>query len=97
MNVEEADAAVAQTKAPKITQEHVEACIVETHYHRWPGTTLISCMLVLRNGFTVTGEAACASPENFDEEIGQTYALRAAQQKIWGLEAYLLREQLSQA
>lgn len=27
---------------------------------------LTFCVLVLRNGFTVTGESACVSPENFD-------------------------------
>ena len=32
---------------------------------------LTFCVLVLRNGFTVTGESACASPENFDAEIGR--------------------------
>src|SRR6202140_3697550 len=31
---------------------------------------LTFCVLVLRNGFTVTGESACASPENFDADIG---------------------------
>jgi hypothetical protein len=31
-------------------------------------------VLVLRNGFTVTGESACASPENFDAEIGRKIA-----------------------
>ena len=30
---------------------------------------LTFCVLVLKNGFTVTGESACASPENFDAEI----------------------------
>lgn len=35
----------------------------ETH----PAESLLTfCVLVLRNGFTVTGESACASPENFD-------------------------------
>ncbi|MEQ9722268.1 Gp49 family protein [Yersinia alsatica] len=39
-------------------------------YHHFPGTTVIICCLTLENGYTVTGESACASPENFDEEIG---------------------------
>ena len=34
-------------------------------------TLLTFCVLTLRNGFTVTGESACASPENFDAEIGR--------------------------
>ena len=32
---------------------------------------LTFCVLVLQNGFTVTGESACVSPENFDAEIGR--------------------------
>src|SRR5438270_1281596 len=34
-------------------------------------------LLVLRNGFTVTGESACASPENFDAEIGRKNRARS--------------------
>jgi len=33
--------------------------------------TLTFCVLILKNGFTVTGESACASPDNFDAEIGK--------------------------
>jgi hypothetical protein len=53
------------------------------------------CVLVLRNGFTVTGESACASPENFDAEIGCKIARRNAVAKIWQLEGYLLKQRLS--
>lgn len=55
---------------------------------------LTFCVLVLRNGFTVTGESACASPENFDAEIGRKIARQNALQKVWPLEGYLLRERL---
>ncbi|WP_321337801.1 Gp49 family protein [Breoghania sp.] len=55
---------------------------------------LTFCVIVLKNGFTVTGESACASPENFDPEIGKTIALRKAMEKIWPLEGYLLRQRL---
>lgn len=57
-------------------------------------TLLTFCVLVLRNGFTVTGESACASPENFDAEIGRKVARANAVQKIWPLEGYLLKERL---
>lgn len=57
---------------------------------------LTFCVLVLRNGFTVTGESACASPENFDAEIGRKIARANAVNKIWPLEGYLLREKLHQ-
>ena len=56
---------------------------------------LTFCVLVLRNGFTVTGESACASPENFDAEIGRKIARQNAVQKIWPLMGYELRTRLS--
>lgn len=54
-------------------------------------------VLVLRSGFTVTGESACASPENFDGEIGRKVARDNAVQKIWMLEGYLLKQKLHDA
>lgn len=56
---------------------------------------LTFCVLVLRNGFTVTGESACASPENFDAEIGRKIARQNAVNKIWPLMGYELRTKLS--
>lgn len=58
---------------------------------------LTYCVLVLRNGFTVTGESACASPENFDAEIGRKIARDNAKNKIWLLEGYLLKQRLHEA
>lgn len=58
---------------------------------------LTFCVLVLKNGFTVTGESACASPENFDAEIGRKIARQNAVQKIWPLMGYELRSRLATA
>ena len=55
---------------------------------------LTFCVLVLRNGFTVTGESACASPENFDAELGKKIARTNAVAKIWPLMGYELRSKL---
>lgn len=55
---------------------------------------LTFCVLILKNGFTVTGESACASPENFNAEIGRKIARDNARNKIWLLEGYLLRQRL---
>lgn len=55
---------------------------------------LTFCVLVLRNGFTVTGESACASPANFDADIGRKIARQNAVQKIWPLMGYELRTEL---
>ena len=60
-----------------------------------PSLNLLTfCVLVLRNGFTVTGESACASPENFDAEIGRKIARANAEQKIWPLMGYELKQRL---
>nr|WP_269813911.1 Gp49 family protein [Rhodoferax ferrireducens] len=58
---------------------------------------LTFCVLTLRNGFTVTGESACASPENFNAEIGRKIAHANAVQKIFPLMGYTLKERLYQA
>ena len=55
---------------------------------------LTFCVLVLKNGFTVTGESACASPENFDAEIGRKIARQNAVNNIWPLMGYELRTKL---
>lgn len=55
---------------------------------------LTFCVLVLENGFTVTGESACASPGNFDAEIGKKIAKENARAKIWPLLGFLLRQKL---
>ena len=61
-----------------------------------PSLNLLTfCVLVLRNGFTVTGESACASPENFDAEVGRKIARQNAVQKIWPLMGYELRSKLA--
>ena len=56
---------------------------------------LTFCVLVLKNGFTVTGESACASPENFNTETGRKIARENAVQKIWPLMGYELKTELA--
>ncbi|HAK6119755.1 TPA: hypothetical protein H2R31_004889 [Salmonella enterica] len=46
-----------------------------------PLDLLTICVLILQNGFTVTGESLCVSPENFNAKIGR----KAARQKVIGL------------
>lgn len=58
-------------------------------------TLLTFCVLTLRNGFTVTGESACASPENFDAEVGRKVARANAVNKIWPLMGYALKSRLA--
>jgi hypothetical protein len=81
--------------AARVTPEVIEAVIVKEQYHVFDGTTLTVACLTLANGFTVVGESACASPENFNQELGQRIARENAKQKIWALEGYALRERLA--
>jgi hypothetical protein len=80
--------------APRITPEMVDAAIVGEDYHVFPDTTVTIALLKLENGFTVTGESACASPENFNAELGRKIARAQARDKIWALMGYALRESL---
>lgn len=81
--------------APRLTPTHIDECIVKEQFITVPDTTLTICILTLRNGFTVTGESAAASKENFDIDIGEKIAYDNARDKIWQLEGYLLKEKLA--
>ena len=81
--------------APRITPADIDRAIVAEAYYVFPGTTLTVVCLTLLNGFTVVGESACASPENFNAEIGRKLAREHARNKIWQLEGYRLRSALA--
>ena len=101
------DQAAAVATAPRVTLDHIEQCIEHEVYFNagdaacrtnQPDTApmhlLTICVLTLRNGFTVTGTSACASPENYDKTLGQQIARRHAVEQVWALEGYALRERL---
>jgi len=96
--------------APRLTPDHIDSKIKHVYYHSplsaidhaqasAEGTyqsllCLTFCTIVLENGFTVTGESACVSPENYDPFIGKQVAFDNAREKIWLLEGYLLKQRL---
>jgi len=80
--------------APRLTPIDIDEVILTSQFHVFPETTLTVCALTLRNGFVITGTAAAASIENFDQEIGRKIARDNARAKIWELEGYLLKEQI---
>lgn len=81
-------AAKVKTSAPLAMVEYDEK--VE------PSLNLLTfCVLVLKNGFTVTGESACASPENFNAEIGRRIARENAVNNVWPLLGFRLRDKLA--
>lgn len=97
--------------APRVTPADVEANIErEVYFTAANGASAVGepvysdddslrlltfCVLVLKNGFTVTGESACASPENFDAELGRKIARQNAIAKVWPLMGYALKERLA--
>lgn len=68
---------------------------VSTPEPQGPLGLLTFCVLVLRNGFTVHGVSACASPENFNWEIGKRIARENAERAIWPLLGFRLRDELA--
>ena len=96
--------------APRVTPADVEANIKQEYYftagdgfigavggEAYPSVLglLTFCVLELQNGFTVTGESACASPENFDADLGRKIARQNAMAKTWPLMGYELRSSLA--
>ena len=80
--------------APRLTPTLIDETIVSESYHVFSDSCMTVCCLTLKNGFNVVGESACASPENFNAEIGERIARDKARGKIWVLEGYLLRQKL---
>lgn len=74
--------------APRIKPSNIDDKIKKVKYHVFSGTCTTVCCIILDNGYTVIGESACASPENFDEEIGKVRAFQKAKSKIWELAGY---------
>ena len=80
--------------APRLTPQLIDSMVRAKDFHVFGDTCLTVCCLTLLNGFTVTGESACASPANFSAEIGEKIAYENARDKIWMLEGYLLKQRL---
>lgn len=103
----EAEIQAKGLNAPRLTPELIDAQIAGEYSGRasklWEGCPtlpsmecLTICVLVLKNGFTVVGKSACASPENYNEELGIKIAREDARKQIWALEGYNLRSRLTE-
>ncbi len=60
-----------------------------------PLRLLSICLLVMRNGFTIVGKSAPASPENFNAELGKKFAYEDAVRQLWPLMGFALRDKLA--
>lgn len=63
-----------------------------------PALALLTiCVLVLHNGYTVTGKSACADPAMFNADIGRKVALNDAKGQCWALLGFRLRDRITAA
>ena len=101
-------AAAAVAKAPRVSLVDIEAAIGEIHYANARDVaeldgsrasehlaTLTVCLVTMRNGFTVIGKSAPASPENFDAALGRKFAYEDAVRQLWPLMGFALRDKLA--
>lgn len=96
MNEKATEAVIQATNptAPRLTPAQIDAVIVGESYTVLPSGKVMVCELILRNGFSVRGEAATVSKANFNEEIGKAISREAARNKIWELEGYRLQQEI---
>jgi hypothetical protein len=80
--------------APRLNPAKIDSVINKIDYIVLPCGRTTICQLTLMNGYSVTGESAAVSKENFDEQIGRKIAFENARDKIWALEGYLLKQKL---
>lgn len=88
------DEAEAVAVAPRVTLDSMEAKIDDTSY-LLVDNVLTLCVLRMKSGFYVVGESACASPENFNADLGKKFAYENAIRQLWKLEGYALRDRLA--
>ena len=95
--------------APRLTPQLIDESILSVHYMHgaemedslgFPTSKeslgcLTICVLVLKNGFTIVGKSACASPANYNAEIGRKITRDDARNQVWALEGYALRNRLA--
>lgn len=98
---------MTDTNAPCIAASDIEASIAAEHYFTLSqalaalqhpvhviANELTFCVLVLHNGFVITGEGASADPGTFDAEQGCKVARQNAIAKVLPLMGYALHDRL---
>lgn len=104
-------AAAAVAVAPRVTLANIEGAIAHTFHFTGHQAAVLTqpvgrevprelevltvCLMVLKNGFTVVGKSAPASPENFDAELGRKFAYDDGVRQLWPLMGFALRDRLA--
>lgn len=83
-----------QTTAPSISQEMVNDFIVD--YDVFTKQDKITIVIAtLKNGFTIVESSACVSPENYDENIGETICKERIENQVWNHLGFLLQSSIN--
>lgn len=87
--------------APRVMPKAIDRLVASLIFkvHTFEDTTVTVAAAFLPNGFEVAiGKSGCASPENYNKEIGDKIAVdnarSEARQKLWELEGYVLKLRL---
>jgi hypothetical protein len=90
------EALKAAAVAPRVTLEQVMAAIEGESYTVLPDGRTTVCQLNLAGGrFTVEGQSACVSKENFNAEFGNKFARQKAVEQIGPLLGFSLAQKLA--
>lgn len=90
-------APTGQQLATKVTLQGIKDKIKGITYTLLPNSRTTVCQLTLANGFTIEGQSACVSIENYNQVLGENYAYEDALNNCWKFEGYLLAERLHAA
>jgi len=80
----------------RLTPTDIDGMVKEHFFTRSAGSTLTFCEVTLHNGCTVFGTANVIDPVYFSEEIGRDVAFSNAKNKLWELEGYAIKRDLTQ-
>ena len=72
----------------RINEQMVDDFIAGHESTRMGNHTVV--LVKLRNGFTLIEESACVDPANYNQELGERYALEKAKKRVWGFLGFLL-------
>lgn len=93
MTNERRDELLANRPSPNhVTPDSIKAKVRGVQYVNEGVMTI--AILTMENGYTITGQSACADPANYDKNLGEKIAYDDAVRKVWPLEGYLLRQHL---
>ena len=96
LEITDEQSAAVQKTPNRVTLEKLEAAIDSVEFVRPACAPQFTLAIVkMKNGYVVTGESAPADPANFNQELGEKFALENAKRKIWPLMGFALCEELA--